>query len=293
MSDRMKDEKPRTVWQAGVAKSGNFWVHKILETLLDHAGEPRRSYIQNHPIYPKARKWTLSYPEQASTDVIDVTSRGCITRVSSRFNELVEDMDSYLDQTRHVWSHTQFRPILSAPIFERVQPVIYIVRDPRDIMLSMADFVFTDYFQKFFSSPYKNQQEFVEDRVKTFPKHWAYHVRGYMEASARYRVHWCFYERLVADLEGEMDAMADVLGLPRLPLAEKHALAERLSFKSLKSGREGHVNKGKAGRWRTLLTDEQNEMALTLAGDEIARCGYALHKDEPFRTPEPFEVMGV
>ena len=283
----MADTDARTILQSGIAKSGNFWLYKILQALLDHAGVPPRSYIQSHPIHEEAKTWELSYPEQASVDVLDVTSKGFVTRISSRFEEAIEDLDAYLAATRHVWSHAPYRPLASGKLFEQVEPVVYIVRDPRDVMLSQADFHFTPYFQKHFPTPYKTREEYLEARIGEFPKHWAAHVRGYMEAARRHKVHFVFYERLLADFDSEVAELNRLLGFDALDDKALAALRSALSLNALKRGREGHVNKGERGRWRHKLTVAQNDLVLGQAGDELERLGYPVLAGDTGETPPP------
>jgi hypothetical protein len=61
--------------QSGLPKSGNLWLHKILQESLRLGGIPRRSYIQTQPIYQEALTWP-GFSEQAGIDFIEIEPQG-------------------------------------------------------------------------------------------------------------------------------------------------------------------------------------------------------------------------
>ena len=282
MEKKPSDLRSRPVLQIGVAKSGNFWLYKVLAGLLNAAGVPDRSFIKSHPIWDEAQHWRLSFPEQASIDVIDVTPHGYVTRISSRFEEAISDLDTFLVRSRHAWSHAPFRPGLSEPLLERTAPAIYIVRDPRDVLVSQADFAFTEYMRAHFPNPHVDADAYLSARCDEFPIHWRSHVASYVEAAQRGLAYFVFYEKLLADLPGEMRTLAQALELDVDDNAIE-TLADALSFSSLRKGREGHVNKGVMGRWRKRLTTEENDLFLGQSGDLIRLLGYPEKPDDAMK----------
>lgn len=264
------------IFQCGVAKSGNFWLYTAIQKLLDAAGVEQRSFIQNQPIYQQAKDWTLSFPEQASIDVLDITPQAYVTRISSRFEQEITDLDAYLAEATHVWSHSPYRAGLSDAVFKRVNCVIYIVRDPRDALLSMADFVFTPYMRQHFPTAHDDRDAYLAERIGIFPKQWAGHVKGYLEADPALGVHILTYEEMKRDLRGALLGLAGWMGLADIPRDEFDRLATSLSFEAMRGSRPGHINRGKAERWRTELTPEMNARIIEAAGPMMTQMGYAL-----------------
>lgn len=264
------------ILQNGMAKSGNYWLYSCLQVLLAEAGAPMRSYIQNHAIQEEAESWVLSFPEQATIDVIDITPGGYYTRISSKFSEEIGDLESYLSRVRHLWSHSPYRQRLSDDVYGRCRAVFYIVRDPRDALLSQADHMFSEYGRTYLKPAAPDRESFIDERSKAYPGHWANHVSGHLNLPSSLPVTIIQYEDMKADLPGELKRMASAMGLEGISRARMESLASGLGFNAMKE-RSGtaHVNKGRTGRWRSELTGEQNDRFISAAGDLMAQLGYA------------------
>ena len=50
------------ILHAGIAKSGEFWLYKILQNASNNAGRERRSVIQCDPLSEQATNWEMSLP---------------------------------------------------------------------------------------------------------------------------------------------------------------------------------------------------------------------------------------
>ena len=271
----MPKEPAPTVFQCGVPKSGNFWLYSAIQRLLLAAGREPGSFIQNQPIYQEAQSWTLSFPEQASIDVLDVRPKGYFARISSRFEQEITDLDAYLAQATHVWSHSRYRGELSDDLFSRVDCVIYIVRDPRDVLLSMTDFVFTPYMRRHFPNAHSDRASYLAERIETFPQQWAGHVNGYLDADPALGIRVLSYEAMKRDLGVALSQIAGWLSLDTLTRADISELAHALSFDAMRGSRPGHINRGQAERWRMGLSADQNAKIVDAAGDVLMRMGYA------------------
>jgi aryl sulfotransferase len=265
------------ILQNGMAKSGNYWLYACLQALMAEAGVPMRSYIQRHPIYERARTWTLSFPEQASIDVIDITPQGYVTRISSKFSEPIPDLEPYFAQVRHLWSHSPYRGALSEAVYRRCKAVFYVVRDPRDALLSQADFMYSDYGLAHLNPPAPDRASFLEERASSYPVHWRNHVSGHLDAQASSAFCLVQYEAMQRDLPGELARMAAALDVPRPDPSRLEALAAGLGFDAMKARTGGgHLNRGRSGRWRAALTVAQIDGFKTRAGALMADLGYDL-----------------
>lgn len=263
------------VVQNGMAKSGNYWLYRCIQALLADAGVPMRSYIQRHAVFAEAQHWPLSFPEQASIDVLDVTPEGYFTRISSKFSEEIADLDSYFGQVRHVWSHSPYRDEKSDAVYARCAAVFYIHRDPRDALLSQADFLFSEYGQRYFKPGAADRAGFLAERASSYPVHWRNHVEGHMRAAGRHAICLVGYENMKADLVSELARIAAAMGLPVPEATRLTDIAASLGFEAMKTGSDtGHLNKGRSGRWRDELTADQAAAFTRLAGETMAKLGY-------------------
>jgi len=265
------------ILQNGMAKSGNYWLYTCLQALMAEAGIPMRSYIQSHAVFEEAKTWTLSFPEQASIDVIDITPSGYVTRISSKFSEEITDLDEHFGRVRHLWSHSPYRGALSDAVYERCRAIFYILRDPRDALLSQADFMFSEYVRTHLKAGAADRESFIEERTRSYPGHWANHVRAHLGLQERLPIVIVQYEDMKADLPGQLKRLASAMGLDGVSRARTESLAAGLGFNAMKARSDSaHLNKGRTGRWRSELTGEQRERFANAAGDLMAKLGYAL-----------------
>lgn len=241
-ADRTESEEP-VYLQVGRAKSGNYWLYKILKNIQLEAGINRRSFIKQHPIYPIAREWQLSHDEQAEIDVLDVEDEGYFYRISSVFRMPVQDIDSYLGETTHVWTHSGCAG-RTDELLSKVDRTVYIVRDPRDAAVSLSKFMFTPYMQTFFPSEYSDSEEYLREQFENQLLGWARHVAGYLSRAGERDIHLVFFERLLHDFESELDRLLDHLGV-ELSRDQRSTIGERVSFSTMKSDNPQHVRKGK------------------------------------------------
>lgn len=265
------------ILQCGYDKSGNYWLWKILEATLDAAGIERHSFIRNQAIYPLAKSWELSFPEQAEVDMIAWRSAGK-PRMDSywwtilpMFKRRIQDLDEYIDQTSHAWSHSPFGPATPACL-SRFDKVVYIIRDPRDIALSFADFMVTPFYLREYAPP--AQAVSFEQRVRRTSaqghKRWQQHVTGWLRQREACNVHCIFYERLVDNFDLEFRRLLDYLELD-LDSEAVTAVYEATRIQSMRKKNFGHVNKGKTGRW---LRDMPDSCARQITVDCFELLGY-------------------
>jgi len=194
------------ILQAGVPKSGNYWLYRIINSIFTHCGLEKKSFIQNTPMYRVAKTWELSYKEQSSIDVLDIDPHKCYYRISSIFRMPVDDIDTYIQQTSVVWTHSCFCD-LSRVILPKFDKIIYIIRDPRDVALSMAYFVFTPYMQKYFPVQERNYKEYLARKLAGRMKNWVEHVGGYFQFCDKLNIHAVFFENLRFSFEKEMERL--------------------------------------------------------------------------------------
>lgn len=260
--------------QSGVAKSGNYWLYTILQSLLRRTGQPTHTYIESQPIYAIARTWELSFPEQASIDTIDISDTGVFYRISSAFRWPVVDLDAYLARTTHVWTHSNITDRTDT-VFGKFDKIVYIVRDPRDVALSTSRFLFTPYMRKFYPHMHATPDDYLQVSLAKQVRHWREHVAGHLAAAQRRNIYIVFYERLLADLKAELAALCRYLEIePADALLD--AVQQDVSFEAMQGTSPGHVRKGTSRQWVDQMAASQKAAAVRQAGPLLELLHYPL-----------------
>jgi aryl sulfotransferase len=263
--------------QSGVAKSGNYWLYTILQSLLRHEGLPTHTYIQSQPIHTIAHEWALSFPEQASVDTIDINDNGVFYRISSAFRWPVQDLDAYLARATHVWTHSGISSRTDS-VFSKFDKIVYIVRDPRDVVLSTSRFLFTPYMKTFYPHQHASPEDYLRTSLAKQTIHWRENVGGHLAAAQRHNMYIVFYERLLANLREELKALCGYLDIePSDALLD--AVQQDVSFENMQENSPGHVRKGTPRQWVEQLSAEQKASAVQQAGPLLELLHYPRSTD--------------
>ena len=282
-----------TVLQCGMAKSGNYWVYQIVRALLRVGGVPERSFIQSHLVFQDAQRWQLSAKDQARIDAVAVERGNCYAVISSAFKERIVDLPAYVRSCSHIWTHAPWsRPL--EEMFIRAPRRLYIIRDPRDVALSMARFAFSPYYKEYFGTREPDEATYLRHRIYGMTVKWVRHVGGYLMHGLPMGLHVVFYERLLKDPISEVAALAKYLDLTVDDLALR-AVTSETGFESMRRQDPAHVRRGRAGDWRNALTDSQQEQVARLAGPMLSLLGYPVRAEHDWppeldRAIEPRQI---
>jgi aryl sulfotransferase len=258
--------------QSGLPKSGNLWLHKILQESLRLGGIESKSFIQSQPIYQEAKSWP-GFSEQARIDFIEMDQQGVFYRKGA-FSQPIKDLDSYLDQCTHVWTHTLWLPRCD-DVFRKFEKIIYIIRDPRDVIVSASKFYFTPFMLDQHPQKEPNAETFLKHRLYEQVLTWIQHIGGYLLHADEYHIHFVFYERLLHDFDGEYTSLLAYLGI-QLPSTAISEIKESVRFENMKRQNPYHLRKGEAGGWVNVLTPFQARQVAKMAGPIMAILGYAI-----------------
>jgi len=269
------------ILQSGAAKSGNFWLYRIIKEARDIAGVETTSWITRQPIYETAQSWTFANQEQVSIDTVDIEEDEVYARIARKFREPIEDMDAYLAESNHVWTHSLWKE-QQADFYKRFDRIVYIVRDPRDIALSKANFAFGDYKKSQKTHQETSPESYLENRMAGAIVSWVRHVGHHLQNREAFNIHFVFYEKMLNDLDGELGRLLAYLDLD-LDQAQFEELKGRIVFASMKKRDPGHVSTGKSYRWMNTFSDKQKEQAIRVAGPMLEALGYPMCESE---TPE-------
>ncbi|XP_071966598.1 sulfotransferase 2B1-like isoform X2 [Engystomops pustulosus] len=182
-----------------------------------------------------------------------------------------EEYISKMDSPRIISSHLP-QHIFAKSFFKSKAKIIYTMRNPKDVVVSM--FYFTKILNIF--KPAENLQNFLEDFVqgKALYGSWFDHIKGWMQMKNDSRFFFITYEELTQDLRGSIVRICKFLGY-ELDDAQIDLVVEQSTFKSMKENKMSNwsqvpsdvldqskgsfLRKGKSGDWKNHFTVAQSE----------------------------------
>jgi aryl sulfotransferase len=273
------------ILQAGLPKSGNLWTYKILQNIAKYGNWERCSFIKKQPIYELAKTWELGFTGQAGVDVLDIEQQGCFCRIGPVFSQRVENIENYISQCNHVWTHSPFCKH-SLEVLPRFDKVVYIIRDPRDVALSWSRFAFTPYMLKYHPHSYETPEEFLEDRLERIVRSWVNHVGGYLKHKNELNIHVVFYERLLHRFQQTLGNLLNYLEL-ELDDQDRAEIRQAVAFKTMRNKNPDHVRKGKSYKWEDGLNEEQKSQVEEIAGSMLRLLNYPVEEDSLSKNVTP------
>jgi aryl sulfotransferase len=258
--------------QSGLPKSGNLWLHKILQETLRLGGIESKSFIQTQPIYQEAKTWP-GFADQAGIDFIEVDAHGYYYRKGA-FRQPILDLNRYLSQCTHVWTHALWVPHCDE-VFSKFDKIVYILRDPRDVVVSASKYTFTPFMLAQHPQHEPDAETFLKHRLYEQVMTWVQHTGGYLIHADEFRIHFVFYEHLLHDFDGEYTRLLTYLGM-KLPLEAFSEVKECTRFENMKKQNPHHLRKGESGGWLNVLTPAQARQVAKIAGPMMKILGYPL-----------------
>ena len=266
-----------TILQAGVPKSGNYWLYSIIKNILASVGQEHHSFIQHHPIQQQAQNWQLSFAGQAEMDFLSIEGDKSYCRISGVFKEKIADIDSYIEQCSQVWTHSPLNT-LAQSILPKFNKIIYIIRDPRDVAISYSKFAFTEHKLKNGSPHYEqNPESYLANRLEEMTRQWVQHVGGYLKYQTELNIYPIFYERLLHDFDSELEKLLAYLEI-ELPADKIAEIKHNVAFKTMKQQSPKHLRKGSSGQWQEKISDSQKQTIERVAAPMLDLLGYSLTK---------------
>lgn len=168
---------------------------------------------------------------------------------------------------------THFHHNMMPPSFFQVKPkVIYVIRNPRDVLTSAYHYYGITSFLVKPGSTSDFLRKFLDGEV-IFGS-WFDHVKSWLNAGQKDRVLYVSYEEMIKDLK---DSVAKIARFLEKPLSDEviEKIADRCLFKNMKKNamsnyslvpaefmdqsKSEFLRKGIAGDWKNLLTAEEAE----------------------------------
>ena len=267
--------------QIGLPKSGNFWLRTILTNILQLANQENRSFIQSQPIYDIAKTWDLSVRGQIAIDFLDITPNALFYRIGNIFRYPVDDIDDYINRCSLVWTHSQFSPKV-LDLLPKFDKAIYILRDPRDVAISWANFVFSPYMRRYYPFLITGETEpssYLNNHLQAIITDWVNHVGGYLESQGELAIHWLFYENLLTSFDTEIEELLAFLEI-ELDSSARTALKNQVDFTTMKKDNPNHLRKGSVKQWVNILSEKQQDVVLKVAKPVLEELNYPLNTQE-------------
>ncbi|XP_064557663.1 sulfotransferase 2B1-like, partial [Zonotrichia leucophrys gambelii] len=256
------------VFNVTYQKSGTVWMLEIL-SLIRQGGDPR---------------WCRSVPNWERGPWLETLLGLRRARANAR--------------PRIISSHLPLH-LFPKRFFTSKAKVIYTVRDPKDVLVSLF------HFARIFR-PYKDPgslEEFMEKFLQgdvPFGS-WFQHVRGWLQLRGKENFFWISYEELQQDLRGSVQRLCSFLGRPLSPSAVDAVVANAsfvtmshnpmsnfsLSPAFILDRRRGpFLRKGISGDWRNHLTPEQSQRFDLVYREHMEGLGVSFPWDPPESPPK-------
>jgi len=259
-----------------------------------HGDTPGPAVPKAHgPLLPKIRRdddiFLVSFPKSGNTWISFIIANMIIEKLGldmmvNHFNihgfvpdihqgqDLPSDM-GFFPFKRIIKSHAYYHP--------EYKNVLYILRDPRSVMVSYHKFVVG-------LDKYDNDLDnFIRDN-KFGIKAWVTHVRGWLDGiipGTRFRI--LKYEDFKANPVKSVGELAELLGVS-LTEESLNNIIEKSTFESMRRSEEStgsisikrfdaefkFVRKGKSTGWKNELSKEQISYINDVAGELMAVLGY-------------------
>lgn len=257
----------------GLPRSGNVWLNRILFHVADLSGFKPKSRIASDPVFNIACGWGLGFERQAEIDWIEVDDGGLRNRISSIYRQPIDSITDYFNCDAVVACHSYWSSMVERVIGD-FNGAVYLVRDPRDILLSRSTYDMSPYMRRCYPHPYGSSKDYIEARVAEIAGRWSHHVSGYLLSQARINMVVLFYEELVSDFGTTLRNLLERMLIPVND--ELIASVEKLtSVGFMKShGYSGHIYRATTGGWRGCLSDSQLVRMYEVCGDLMDMLGY-------------------
>ncbi len=289
--------KTMHIIQIGLPKSGNFWLYNILDNIIKEANFEYKSFIKKQPIYEVAKTWDLAVKKQIDINMLDITNEVLFYRIGTIFRYPIDNIDDYINNCTHIWNHSQVCS-KTFEVLEKIDKIVYIIRDPRDIAISWSKFVFTPYMRKYYHFLTSNETDpetYLMNNLKVIIADWINHVGGYLSNQKYLKNYIIFYERLLKSFDRELEQLLEYL---EIELSKKSIsnIKEKVEFDKMKQENPHHVRKGGAGQWIDILTDEQKKIALQMGMPLLKLLNYPLDEQVdilpklPVKLPEEISL---
>lgn len=261
------------ILQAGLPKSGNLWLYRIFQNILELHGAEQRSFIRRFRDCVRSAG-VETHTDLFGHDVIVIEDDKCYVQLSRKSRLLIDEPREYAQACVHVWTHSPVSD-LSGTVFPLFDRIVYVLRDPRDVAISLSHFVQSSRSKRDLGKGFANVDDFLRHRFEDAVYNWTRHVAGHLRVREELRIHFVFYERLLQCFDEELRSLLDHLGVDLSPESLSE-LKSRVSFDAMHQANPSHVRQGQANKWMSELSSAHKKSARKIAAPLLELLNYPI-----------------
>jgi hypothetical protein len=277
---------PKIFWVASYPKSGNTWMRAFLANMLLAKDRPLSLNEIGEACASEANIYWYTPLLKDSDAEIDSLGPERLMELRQRAQQRIVGVNK---NDVFIKTHNFNGMYLGYPLIrpEHTMGAVYIVRDPRDVVVSAADHwgLPIDEMIKALAAPETETAPMPGRQVFEKLSSWSGHVHSWTGGKQRWPTLVFRYEDLLADPVKYFGQLAKSLGLAKDP-ARVRQVVEWTSFKQLRTmeNQEGFIERsdhserffraGKSGQWRQHLTAGQVARIEHDHGEQMRRFGY-------------------
>ncbi len=269
------------IWLASYPKSGNTWLRAFLHNLLLNPSSP--ADINSLDRFCRGDSQNLYYLPYVNEPVAQLADAEVMKlRPKVHLGIAQSSQDAIFVKT-----HNALQSVLDTPLvtMECTAAAIYVVRNPLDICLSLADHAGTDIDGAIEMMANPAARTFTDEiNVFEFYGTWSHHVDSWT-GQPNPGLQVVRYEDMSDNPRATFKQIAQFLNLSppraRLDKAIKFSSFKMLSRQEQQHGfreRSSHSDKffrvGRAGQWKTTLTSAQIDAVVSVQHKEMEKFGY-------------------
>jgi aryl sulfotransferase len=277
--------RPDVVWLASYPKSGNTWLRILIANYFSGLDLPAGI---NSSLLPAPE-----FRSRAAFDDLTLLESGMLTgdEVESLLPPVYADLTARLHETAFCKIHDAY--VCNAdgvPLHSACRAVVYILRDPRDVAVSLAhhlgatvDAAIAGMNSSHAALAQTHRRQHPQLRQRLLD--WSGHVRSWCEQRDA-PVHLVRYEDMKRDTASVFAGILEFAGLSATPSAIRRAV-QFSSFSELQRQERSQgfreklaqsngpfFRQGEAGAWRNSLTAAQAASIVAAHGATMSRFGY-------------------
>jgi hypothetical protein len=277
---------PKIFWVASYPKSGNTWMRAFIANLLLAKDRPLSLNEIGEACASEANIHWYTPLLQDGDENVDALPQERIMALRQQAQERIVGVNQH---DVFIKTHSVNGQYLGYPLIrpEHTMGAVYIVRDPRDVVVSAADHwgLTLDEMIDCLAAPETETAPMPGRQVFEKLSSWSGHVRSWTAQKMPWPTLVFRYEDLLADPVKRFGQLAKSVGLSKDP-ARIRQVVEWTSFKQLQSmeSQEGFVERsnfserffraGKSGQWRKHLTAAQVSRIERDHRTQMRRFGY-------------------
>lgn len=279
----IKEPSPETdsLLLVGHPKCGNVWLFALMKSLITASGAEFRQVLESQPISKAFDQMALSIDGQSRYDQVHFRPLRAYQTIPNIFYWAIEDIRRFAAETSLAHTHCEWTRETDWMI-RAFKSRIAIVRDPRDVVVSFAQWMFSPFNRLHRPTEFPTPREYLEANYKQITHKWLAHQDSWLvRRDPNTSIQVVFYEQLVDDTPAELNRIANDLGLK---VSEKllQEIAKEHSLKNAKQTLPNHIWRGGWGNWLETLSEEQVLTIQEMTSGMLKKLGYPLNFEDAY-----------